>query len=175
MGVIQEHPPVKYFAAIAFKDHNDLEDVIKETETLFSGIEQKSETYLYDEYTDYYAGEMGEGILKIFIVFKNHEKPEWLADKKIKTNILETRFMNGNKNRKVNIDPGYISLSGLILATTKNFSHRIYLGRGIYGDLHLMFSRKSFQTMPWTYPDYKAHIDFFNKIRNQYHGELFKK
>ncbi|MBN2423617.1 MAG: DUF4416 family protein [Calditrichaceae bacterium] len=175
MGVIQEHPPVKYFAAIAFKDHNDLDEVLKGTETLFSGIEQKSEIYLYDDYTDYYAGEMGEGLHKLFVVYTNHEKPEWLADKKVLTNMLETRFMNDNNNRKVNIDPGYISLSGLILATTKNFSHRIYLGKGIYGDLHLMFSRKSFQVMPWTYPDYKAHIDFFNKIRNQYYGELYKK
>ena len=70
----------------------------------------------------------------------------------------------------VNLDPGYISEVKLVLATTKNYAHRIYLRDGIYGDVHLSFTQNSFQVQPWTYPDYqqKAVIEFFNLVRQNY-------
>jgi len=72
--------------------------------------------------------------------------------------------------RSINIDPGYISLTKLVLFTTKNRSHRIYVGKGIYADLELQFARDSFRTLSWTYPDYRSadYIDFFNSVRSSY-------
>ncbi len=92
---------------------------------------------------------------------------------KVKTNALEQEI-SGAGQRIVNIDPGYLNLSKVVLATTKDYSHRLYLGQGIFGDLHLVFINKTFQTQPWTYPDYKqpSVIEFFLKLRGAYRKKL---
>lgn len=172
MGQINKHDPVKYFTAVTFQDGKQLQAVKTELEKLFSSIELISEVFSFDQFTNYYEEEMGRGLKKTFFVFSELDMPEFLAGKKVKTNKLESGYMDDDRCRHVNIDPGYITLSSLVLATTKNFSHRIYLQRGVFGDLHLMFSNKTFQSMPWTYPDYKAHIEFFNKVRESYYREL---
>ena len=94
-------------------------------------------------------------------------------------NNMKTAFINGkiytvNEKRLVNIDPGYICPAKLVLATTKNYSHRIYLNKNIYGDIHLQFSNGTFQSQPWTYPDYqnKENIRFFNALRKRYLEQL---
>ena len=78
--------------------------------------------------------------------------------------------------RRINIDPGYISQAKLILATTKNYSHRIFIGKGIFGDVHMQFSNKSYRSQPWTYPDYKdeKNVTFFNNVRQRYLEQLSK-
>ena len=85
-------------------------------------------------------------------------------------------MLSSNNKRRVNIDPGYISLDKLVLFTTKNYSHRIYLNEGIYAEVTLKFERKSFVPLPWTYPDYKTleYIDFFNKIRETYKDQILE-
>ena len=82
--------------------------------------------------------------------------------------------MSGDGRRTVNIDPGYICLERLVLATGKNYTHRIYLSRGIYADLTLVFHRQSFRTLPWTYPDYAdpSAVEVFNALRERYKAQL---
>jgi hypothetical protein len=79
---------------------------------------------------------------------------------------IEKRFSIANK-RQINIDPGYLSLDKVVLATHKDYSHRLYLGKGIYGEVTLFFKDKTFNPFPWTYPDYRTHeyINFFNDAR----------
>lgn len=74
----------------------------------------------------------------------------------------------------MNIDPGYIADAKLVMPTTKNLSHRIYIASGIYADQQLMYYGKSFHPMPWTFADYKqpAVIDFFNRVRSRYFEKL---
>jgi hypothetical protein len=88
---------------------------------------------------------------------------------------LESQWAIDGK-RQLNLDPGLITAERLILATGKNYSHRLYLGKGIYGDLTLLFSKGSYQPLPWTYPDYKDEqsIWMFNKIRERYLREIEK-
>ncbi len=76
-------------------------------------------------------------------------------------------------NRRINIDPGYINPERLILAKGKNFTHRVYLSKGIFADLTLIFQKGSFRPLEWTYPDYADPeiIGFFNDIRNKYMAE----
>ena len=74
--------------------------------------------------------------------------------------------------RRINIDPGYITSSNLILASTKNFSHRLYLGRGIFGEVTMRYENKDFTRLPWTYPDYYTHRDVLLHIRNIYRRQL---
>jgi hypothetical protein len=87
---------------------------------------------------------------------------------------MEARFPNERGGRKVNIDPGYLAASKFILATGKDYSHRIYLGKGIYGDLTLIVQKGAFTPLPWTYPDYASQplIGLLNLLRQRYLWQL---
>ena len=117
-------------------------------------------------FTDYYVPEMGNGIKRFFYSFVNLVSPDQLPDIKIHTNELEEHFA-ADGNRKINLDPGLLSLSSLILATTKNNVHRIPLQKGIYGEVTLMYVNKEYQILPWTYADYRtpAFHDIFKEMR----------
>jgi hypothetical protein len=124
-------------------------------------------------YTDYYAKEMGPGLVRRFVSFAPLMPPEALPDVKRETNALEERFSEDGK-RRLNIDPGYLAQSHLILATGKGYSHRPYLRDGIYADLTLIYQHGSFQALPWTYPDYGSPevMSMLIKIRNTYLEQL---
>jgi len=104
-------------------------------------------------YTDYYAREFGDPLVRRFAAFERLVRPESLPDVKIWTNGLEGRLAAEGK-RRVNIDPGYLAKAHLILATGKGYTHRPYLRDGIYADLTLVYRDGSFHPLPWTYPDY---------------------
>lgn len=123
--------------------------------------------------TDYYQPEFGIGLQRVFISFKRLVDPEELAQIKALTNRMENRFSAGNK-RLVNIDPGYLNLAKLVLASTKDYVHRIYLGKGIYAETTLFFRGKGFQAWEWTYPDFRAegYRDIFNQIREIFYQQV---
>jgi hypothetical protein len=173
MSTIKYPLPVKYFTAIAYNNPEHIEIVCRDLESLFSPIEGKTRPYNFSKFTGYYQKEMGDNLEKIFVIFSNLESPDLLADKKVATNKIEERYIVDSK-RSVNIDPGYISEAKVVLATTKNYVHRLYLNSGIYGDVHLQFIEKSFRKQPWTYPDYQQDgmIKFFNEQRKKYLKQL---
>ncbi len=119
-------------------------------------------------FTTYYNREMGEGIQRHFLVFRDTVDPEVLASVKEYTNELELRFCEGGC-RRINIDPGLLSPKNLILATTKCREHRIPLMRGIYGEVTLIYMHGNYTPLPWTYADYRDEStrQFFTEIRNQ--------
>ena len=103
--------------------------------------------------TAYYAAEMGPNLGRCLVSFLHLADPARLADWKVFTNTLEQAFSLGEL-RLANLDPGYVARERLVLATGKNFTHRIYLEQGIYGDLTLIFGRGKWRPLPWSYPDY---------------------
>lgn len=131
-------------------------------------IDLKSEPVLF-EYTDYYNREMGSSIYRCFFSFKELVAPEDLPAIKIQTNAIEMDYAEG-ADRKVNLDPGILSLSKFILATTKNNVHRIPMNSGIYGELTLQFKDRDFHPLEWTYPDFagRENRDLLNRIRDIY-------
>ena len=132
----------------------------------FGPIDYESQEFDFT-FTDYYVPEMGSGIKRFFYSFVNLVNPDQLPDIKIRTNELEEKFATPDGNRKINLDPGLLSLSSLILATTKNNVHRIPLQKGIYGEVTLMYVNKEYQTLPWTYADYRtpAFHEIFKEMR----------
>ena len=173
MEKIKSHPLVKLFAAITFREKANLEKILLLTEELFGEIDIRSKIYNFSIFTDYYSKEMGSSLQKLFVSFESMINAESLPDLKIKSNGLEKHFLKSNK-RTVNIDPGCLTEAKIVLATTKDYIHRLYLKKGIYGDLHLYFENKSFQAQSWTYPDYKQKlsIQFFNEVRDKYREQL---
>ncbi|OQX63299.1 MAG: GTP-binding protein [Desulfococcus sp. 4484_241] len=105
------------------------------------------------DYTDYYEPEFGSPLYRRIFSFASLVEQDSLADVKLVTNEIEKRFTSGKK-RLANIDPGFLTRERFVLATGKNFAHRIYLGRGIYADLTLIYRKKEFHALEWTYPDY---------------------
>ena len=103
--------------------------------------------------TDYYAPEMGLNLARRIMAFKPLIDPGTLAAVKTATNAIEADLTRGGR-RRVNIDPGILTRERFVLATGKNYSHRIYLADGIYADLTLVYRGGGFQTLSWTYPDY---------------------
>jgi hypothetical protein len=108
-----------------------------------------------------------------FVSFKKTIPPEKLVDIKLLTNRLEVRTSH-NGARRINIDPGYVDLAKFILATTKNYRHRIYLTRGIFAEVTLYYQGKTYTAWECTYPDYRTpeYIDIFNKIRSTYAQQI---
>lgn len=125
------------------------------------------------DYTDYYEAEMGAGLKRQFLGFSNLVSPDKLVDIKLFTNDLEQTLAEEGK-RRVNLDPGYLTAAKVVLVTTKDFAHRLYLGRGIYGEVTLLFRHRKFEPLPWAYPDYRseAYQHFFQELRAGYMAQL---
>ena len=166
MGAIKPHVPVKAFAAITFSDETQLDSVLSLLSENFGKIDLQTDLFSFDSFTDYYQAEMGRNLKKILISFEDSIPVSFLPKMKIKTNALENQFLQ-DKRRRVNIDPGYLTLAKVVLATTKDYIHRLYLIDGIYGDLHLSFKDGQYRPQAWTYPDYRQHEvqAFFLKMR----------
>lgn len=124
-------------------------------------------------YTDYYAAEMGGPLLRRFVALRTLIDPGDLARIKLRTNALERTWARDGK-RSVNLDPGYLAAAKFVLATTKDYAHRIYLGEGIYAEVTLLYRGGAFEALPWTYPDYcsQAYHRVLGEIRALYMAQL---
>ncbi len=140
----------------------------KKVSSVFGPVSGRSVKERFSKYTDYYEEEMGEGVFRCFWAFNIPFPRGALAEAKLATNRIERALAREGK-RTVNLDPGLLTAESLILATTKPYSHRIYLAKGIYGDLALTFREGGFKPMPWTYPDYGEDWarDFFRDVRRE--------
>ncbi|HNS15658.1 MAG TPA: DUF4416 family protein [Syntrophorhabdaceae bacterium] len=168
MGTPKDPKPVKLFASLIFKEEAPFQGALKMLEDKVGAIEQKMPPAVFSQ-TDYYEKEMGKGLLRVFVLFKELFPRDLLPGIKLRTNEIESAFSE-NRRRSVNIDPGYISLENVILATTKGYAHRIYMGSGIYADLTLIYSSGTYRPLEWTYPDYgeAKTISVFNDWRENY-------
>ena len=170
-------PPqvVKLAMSLLFKEGKDFSAALLETDPQYGPVDFLSEPLPFN-FTDYYEPEMGKGLWRRVASFGPLISPDQLPGVKIWTNALEDRFRNECGGRRVNIDPGYLTAAKFILATGKDYSHRMYLRDGIYGDLTLIFQKGVFTPLPWTYPDYGSQplIGLLGILRNRYLWQLKK-
>jgi hypothetical protein len=147
-------------------------------EGLLGPVQARSPRFAFS-LTDYYVAEMGPGLKRGFLSFARLIEPERLAGLKLATNALEgaIRRRFASSLRPVNLDPGYLTKAALIMATAKDFSHRIPLAAGIYAHLEFLFARNGgIRSLDWTYPDFlqTGYQKFFLEVRQRYLGELKK-
>lgn len=164
----------KLVIGVFTNDQQLFDPVLERLAELFGDIDLVSPWIPFD-YTSYYEREMGPGLTRRMTAFKTLIDQSSLSAIKLKTNAIEHDLSKGS-NRNVNIDPGYMLRERFVLATGKNFAHRIYIGDNIYADLTLIFQKGFFQSLPWTYPDYKA-IDvqsFLYRVRNKFIIDITK-
>jgi hypothetical protein len=168
LAEIRKPVPVKPICGLLFSADIPLERITPMIEVVLGKMEERTPVFHFN-YTDYYADEMGDSLLKLFISFNGLVHAAKLIRFKIATNRIENEWKSSGR-RRVNIDPGYITAAKVVLATTKDYTHRLYLGGGIYGDVQLAFTKGSFRPNSWTYPDYRSveAVDFFNRVKNRY-------
>jgi hypothetical protein len=157
MGEISPHYPVLLIVAISSRYAAGLEWSIQRTEQAWGPIVKRSPVYDFSE-TKYYTPSMGSDLKKQFVVFERLIDAAEIADTKHLSNQWESEFQQANdypEQRPINIDPGYITEAKLVLVTTKDRDHRIYLRNGIYAEVTLHFRGKSWESSRWTYPDYQ--------------------
>jgi len=172
MSRIYKPHPVKLIIGFIFKDSADCQKSKAILTKAFGRIDFESRLIPFD-YTDYYEKEMGVGLQREFVSFQRLILPDKLAQIKILANKLEEK-LSPNSRRTINIDPGYLDMAKLLLASTKDYAHRIYLSKGIFAEITLFYKDRSFRPWDWTYPDYRTeeYIQTFNKIRDIYAGQI---
>lgn len=172
MGTAREPQPVKLVASLLTAELGLLGRARESLSAVYGSIDFSSELLPFD-HTDYYAAEFGPGLQRQIITFERLVPPASLPAIKRQTNDLEWTLAEGD-HRQINIDPGYLSLNKLVLATTKDHAHRLYLGHGIYGEVTLSYQRGHFRPWPWTYPDYgsERYCLLFEQLRARYRLQL---
>ena len=171
MWELKEPSPVKLIVGILAADENCLQAAVETLTAEFTTLDLLSDIWPFTQ-TDYYNQETGENILRQFVSIDKLIDPGSLPQAKHTTNALEQNLaaqLSTSLPRPVNLDPGIIEPSKLILATTKNYSHRIYIGQKMYAEVTLIFDKGSWHPLPYTYPDYKqpCYHDFFTKVRTR--------
>ena len=164
--------PAKLFLSIIYSDPSAAEGCVVKITSCFGPVDYSTRELDFN-LTGYYAAEMGEPLQRRFFTFRDLMDPGRLAEIKLFTNSLEEEFAIEGK-RRINLDPGFLSMNNLVLASGKAVGHRPYLGQGIYADLTLVFESGSFRGLPWTYQDYASPeiITFLNRIRESYKADL---
>ncbi|MBI5328263.1 MAG: DUF4416 family protein [Deltaproteobacteria bacterium] len=164
---------VKLIISLITGDKGIIKPVLKKLEDKFGSIDFLSGKLGFS-HTDYYKNEMGEGLFRKIASFEKLIKPDELAGIKLFTNYVEGEHLKDDRKRIINIDPGYISMEKMVLASCKNFSHRIYLKKGVYADLTLIYKAKGFQPLEWTFPDYAEDgmIKLLKNVRQRYMHQL---
>jgi hypothetical protein len=171
MWELKEPNLVKLVVGILAADKTCLDAAAGGLEIAFGNNDLQSDIWPFTQ-TDYYKEQTGPNILRQFVSLEKLITAGELADIKYKTNQLERDLavkLAAGLPRPVNLDPGIIEPSKLILASTKNFSHRIYIGKKIYAEVTLIFDKGRWQSLPYTFPDYRqpCYHDFFDKVRKR--------
>lgn len=169
MGQIEEHRTVLLIAAITSRYPAAIDWAIEKAAAEWGAVSLQSEVFDFTE-TTFYTQSMGESLKKQLVAFQLFD-PTKLADTKIASNAWEAEYNqshNHPEDRPLNIDPGYLTEAKLILATTKDRDHRIYLRDGIYAEITLYYHSNNWTKSRWTYPDYqrKDFHQFFTQCRD---------
>jgi hypothetical protein len=172
MGYVRPPMQVVYFCALLRAPSIPQADVEIALEAHFGPIILRSAALPFVQ-TTYYEREMGSGLTRAYLGFAPLRSMGDLAAVKHITNHLETQWAVNN-HRLVNLDPGYLDHAKVVLVTTKDYSHRLYIGGGMYAEVTLQYRNKSYQPWEWTYPDYRQPValDFFNQLREVYKTQL---
>jgi len=172
MGISRRPEKVKLIAGLLFNDADKYLAAKKALARRFGRIDFESAPLDF-AHTSYYDKEMGGRLKRAFLSFERLIGLENACAVKIRTNTLERRYSATGK-RAVNIDPGYLDLSKLVLFSTKDYSHRVYLGKGIFAEVTLFYKDDEFNPWPWTYPDYKSrdYLNIFQSIRQTYKRQI---
>ncbi|MFW6171966.1 MAG: DUF4416 family protein [Planctomycetota bacterium] len=172
MAEIREHEPVLLFLALFSRYDEAIQWGRGRAREAWGEIALESEWFSFRE-TQFYENTMGSGLKKVLLAFSSLVDPGKLPQRKLETNHWEhlcTQEFSGPESRPLNLDPGYVTEAKLVLASTKDRDHRIYLSRGIFAENTLFYREGAWRNRPWTYPDYQRsdYHHFLDRCRDFY-------
>lgn len=172
MSLPQPPPPARLVIGVFLKEPSLLGPVADALVRRHGPPDMIGPWMAFDQ-TRYYEPEMGGPLRRRMFSFKGLIDQGDLPDIKRHANGLEADLAEAGR-RRVNIDPGCLLAERFVLATGKNFSHRIHLDGGIYADLTLIYENGAYKALPWTYPDYgeERMRDFLARVRRRYLRDL---
>jgi hypothetical protein len=169
MGEIRRAQPVKLVVGMLSAYPAAFAEAEARLVDAFGPVDARSDLIAH-AFTEYYRDEMGHPLARYFVAFRDLVSPDRLAESKVRTNAVEEAVAaegDWDVVRPVNLDPGYVDAAKLVLASTKDYAHRIALGRGIYAEVTLQYRSGGWAAFEWTYPDYRtpAYQEFFTAVR----------
>ena len=169
MGDIRQAEPVKLFVGMLSAYPGAFADAEAALVQALGPADVHSDLFAH-EFTEYYRDEMGHPLVRYFVAFERLIAPGDLAGVKRLSNEVEARMAAEKAYpvaRPMNLDPGYIAPAKLVLASTKDFAHRIYLDDGIFGEITLLYKQGRWKELEWTFPDYRTPLyhTFFDQVR----------
>jgi len=181
------HDPVQFFIGIIANDESLIEKAKKTLANQWDIVQPESARLDFDSFTEYYQSEMGTGLIRLWFPLEKKEsdednpekpfeglgQPEDLVRLKWICTAIELNLADENE-RRVNLDPGYLTEAKIILASFKDFAHRIYLMQGVFADMQLVFKGGKYLPREWTFADYQTAEAqrFFMKLRESYRDKL---
>ena len=169
MGIERRPEPALLVMGVLVTSEEKLKEAGSRAEYVFGPLLRSTAPIPFERFTSYYEREMGPDLLRSYWVFAEQIARGALVEAKLATNRIEREMSIGSK-RTVNLDPGLLTPESLVMATTKPYSHRVYLSKNIYGEVAFMFRKDGgIDLLPWTYPDYgdSVVVEFFSRIRKE--------
>jgi hypothetical protein len=169
MGTIRSPDPALMVVSAIYADEISLESAGARLAAVIGDVQPIGSEQAFD-WTDYYQTEMGSALRRRFMVARHLLPRQLLTELKLLSNAIEQELARPDGSRTINLDPGLLTAENFVLATTKNFAHRIYLREGIFAEVTLQFIRGAFEPLAWTYPDYRSEQirSMFNEQRRSY-------
>lgn len=172
MGAVRPQDSVLLFLAVFSRYGEALEWSRARAERKWGPIALQSESFSFQE-TRFYEKSMGTDLKKMLLVFTQLIDPGSLPARKLQTNQWELEYARERRaveSRPLNLDPGYVTEAKLVLASTKDRDHRIYLSDGIFAENTLYYTGGAWRARPWTYPDYLRadYHQFLDRCRDYY-------
>lgn len=176
MGMIREPQFVLPFLAVFSSSSQAIEWGVQRASEAWGSVALRSPSFRFEE-TDYYHQSMGSPLTKVLVVFERLFDPAELSLRKRESNRWEDEYHARSPlpvARPLNLDPGYLTEAKLVLATTKDRDHRIYLSHGIYAECTLTYHGGTWRGDRWTYPDYLRddYRSFLTEARRYYRKRL---
>ncbi len=161
-------PPAKLVASLIYRDEARFSEACRLFAERLGSVERVSDPFPFD-FTEYYAREMGAPLARRFVVAAEPIARDALARVKEAAEGIENALAVEGR-RTVNVDPGLLTEENFVLATGKNYSHRVYIRDGVFADLTLVYERGGYRALPWTYPDYASDAvrGFLADVRRAY-------
>ncbi|HDQ41550.1 MAG TPA: DUF4416 family protein [Desulfonatronum sp.] len=174
MSIPKQPPKAQLLLSVFSSDWEQFwPNLLKKLEARFGPADMVSEPLSFKD-TTYYHREFGAPLTRRLLGFQELVDQDQLVGIKLWTHALEQEHSRSGGRRLFNLDPGLLTMERLVLATGKNFAHRIYLGAGIFADLTLVYRNRGWKTLPWTFPDYAGETlqSLLENMRQAYREKL---
>jgi len=172
MARIQKPPPGQLIVSIIYSHIDAVVDALRLLEKQFGRVRCETVDIQYTN-TDRYEEEMGSNLVRRLFSFEKLVERDSLPE--IKSVCQEIERQLGDQVgdfvfRAANLDPGVLTPDNLVMASNREYNHRIYLADGVFAEIQLIWAHGQFTRLPWTNHDFcdDEVVDFLIRVRQTF-------